>query len=81
MIGSYGVRNRIGEGKTHQLETAIQGGVDVGMQTFDRALIQLHNKGLIAPDSVLAWCRHRRETEAELVPLRDPVGLAQAGRV
>ena len=41
----------IREGKTHQLDTVIQTGADQGMQTMDRTLVKLVQKGEISYDN------------------------------
>ena len=66
MLGSYAVRNIIREGKTHQLATAIQAGNDVGMQSFDRSLVQLFSRGYITEEVALEHCHHRKDIEGEL---------------
>jgi len=47
MINNTGVQNLLREGKTEQLETALQGGKAAGMQTMDNALQELINKNQI----------------------------------
>lgn len=44
------VRNLIREGKTHQLDSAIQTGTDAGMRTFQKSLDELLQNNLISPD-------------------------------
>ena len=51
MIANPAVRALIREGKTFQLDTAIQTGADVGMQTMDRTLAKLVQAGEITYDS------------------------------
>jgi twitching motility protein PilT len=45
------VRNIIREGKAHQLDAVIQTSADVGMQTMDRTLVNLVQKGVITYDN------------------------------
>ena len=51
MVANSAVRSLIREGKTHQLDTAIQTGADQGMQTMDRTLAKLVQTGVITYDS------------------------------
>lgn len=50
MVANSAVRSLIREGKTHQLDTAIQTGADQGMQTMDRTLAKLVQTGVITYD-------------------------------
>lgn len=51
MVANSAVRSLIREGKTYQLDTAIQTGADQGMQTMDRTLAKLVQTGVITYDS------------------------------
>ncbi|MBQ3353397.1 type IV pilus twitching motility protein PilT [Candidatus Saccharibacteria bacterium] len=51
MVANSAVRALIRDGKTHQLDTAIQTGADQGMQTMDRTLAKLVQTGVITYDS------------------------------
>lgn len=51
MVANPAVRALIREGKTFQLDTAIQTGADQGMQTMDRTLAKLVQTGVITYDS------------------------------
>lgn len=50
MSATPAIRNLIREGKTHQLESAIQTGTEHGMQTFEKCITQLKQYNLVAPD-------------------------------
>ncbi len=50
LIANPAVRSIIREGKTHQLDTVIQTGLDQGMQTMDRTLVKLMQTGVISYD-------------------------------
>lgn len=50
MVTTPAIRAIIREGKTHQLDMAIQTGVDQGMQTMDRELAKLVKAGTISYD-------------------------------
>lgn len=51
MVANSAVRALIRDGKTHQLDTAIQTGADQGMQTMDRTLARLVQTGVITYDA------------------------------
>jgi twitching motility protein PilT len=51
LICTPAVRNLIREGKTYQIASAMQTGRKYGMQTLDDAILELLNKGWIAPQS------------------------------
>ena len=50
MIANSAIRTLIRDGKTHQIDTAIQTGADQGMQTMDRTLVKLIQAGTITYD-------------------------------
>ena len=50
MISNPAIRNMIRDGKTHQIDTAIQTGAEQGMQTMDRTLVKLIQTGVISYD-------------------------------
>ena len=50
MVATPAVRSLIREGKTHQLPTVIQTNAKLGMQTMDKAIMDLVQKGLISYD-------------------------------
>jgi twitching motility protein PilT len=50
LVVNGAVRNIIREGKSHQIEAVIQTGADLGMQSMDRVLVQLIQKGEITYD-------------------------------
>ncbi|ODA41725.1 type IV pilus twitching motility protein PilT [Desulfosporosinus sp. BG] len=50
MLATPAVRSLIREGKTHQLPTVIQTNAKLGMQTMDKAIMDLVQKGLISYD-------------------------------
>ena len=51
MIANSAIRSLIRDGKTHQIDNAIQTGADQGMQTMDRTLAKLVQTGVITYDS------------------------------
>ena len=48
MVANSAIRTLIRDGKTHQIDTAIQTGADQGMQTMDRTLAKLIQSGTIS---------------------------------
>ena len=54
LVGSPAVRTLIREGKGHQILSALQVGQKDGMQTMDRALIDLATRGLITQEEAQA---------------------------
>ena len=61
MLANVAVKSLIREGKIHQLPNVISTHTDEGMQTLDRALIELYKKGIIAGKSLMALCKDRDE--------------------
>ena len=51
MVANSAIRSLIRDGKTHQIDTAIQTGADQGMQTMDRTLAKLVQTGVITYES------------------------------
>jgi twitching motility protein PilT len=56
MIATSAIRNLIREGKTPQINNAIQTSGMAGMQTMDAALASLYKAGRIALEDCIAWC-------------------------
>lgn len=50
LVATPAVRNIIREGKSHQLEAVIQTGAEFGMQSMDKTLVALVQKGVITYD-------------------------------
>jgi twitching motility protein PilT len=67
LIASPAVRNLIREGKTHQLNTAIQTGANLKMQTMDSALVNLYIKGLIRKEVALIQAFNQEEMKKILM--------------
>ena len=51
MVTNPAIKTLIRDGKTHQLDTAIQTGVAQGMQTMDRTLVKMVQSGIITYDN------------------------------
>jgi twitching motility protein PilT len=58
------IANLIREGKTHQVYSVVETSVRDGMQTMDRSLKQLYERGLITRDEALMNMRNRKELES-----------------
>ncbi len=56
MIATDAVRNQIREGATHQVATTIEASGRLGMQTMDRALLELYRKRRITKETALLNC-------------------------
>lgn len=55
MTMTPGIQNLVREGKTHQIESAIQTGGKHGMKTMDMALAELYKKGIIDEETALTY--------------------------
>lgn len=53
MIATPAIRNLIREGKTHQMYSVLETGAQLGMQTMDRTLMDLHKNGYVSFDEAL----------------------------
>lgn len=53
MLGTAAIRNLIREGKTHQMQSIIETGGNIGMQTMDAALAELYRTGKCEYDECL----------------------------
>ena len=56
MIATPAIKNLIREGKTHQIDSAIQTGGKFGMRSMDMYLVDLYKKGLISYDETMTYC-------------------------
>lgn len=59
MVATTAIKNLIREGKTHQIQTAIQTGSKHGMKTMDNSIIDLYRQGLISIDTALTYAVHK----------------------
>ena len=55
MITTPGIQNLIREGKTHQIESAVQTGSKYGMKTMDMSLAELYRKGVISFETAMIY--------------------------
>lgn len=56
MVATPAIRNLIREGKTHQIDSAVQTGGKYGMKTMDMSLVELYKKGIITYDDAITYC-------------------------
>lgn len=61
MLGIPAISNLIREGKTHQMETIIQGGAQLGMQTLDQHLKNLLTAGKVTFEEAVGKAKNPRE--------------------
>jgi len=54
MIVNTAISNLIREGKTHQIYSAIQTNVGIGMKTMEQSLKEIYDKGLISYDEAIS---------------------------
>ncbi len=66
MLGVPAISNLIREGKTHQMETIIQGSAALGMQTLDQHLKNLLTQGKVTFDEAIGKSKNPRELAAML---------------
>jgi twitching motility protein PilT len=66
MLGIPAISNLIREGKTHQMDTIIQGGAQLGMQTLDQHLKTLLTGGRITFEEAIGKAKAPRELAAML---------------
>ncbi len=53
MIATPAIRNLIREGKTHQMYSVIETGSQFGMQTMDKALLELYRQGYVTYEEAI----------------------------
>lgn len=67
MVATPAIRNLIREGKNHQIDTAIQTGAYLKMQTMDSSLVSLYKKGLIRKEVALTQSINPEEIKKNLI--------------
>jgi len=60
LIANDAMRNLIREGKTHQIDSAMQSGIKDGMLVFDMELAGLVRTGEVASDVAMRYCNDPR---------------------
>ena len=56
MVVTPAIRNLIREGKSHQIQTSIQTGAKLGMESMDKSLLNLYNQGMITKENLFKYC-------------------------
>jgi twitching motility protein PilT len=56
MIATPAIRNLIREGKTYQIQSAVQTGGKFGMMTMDMSILNLLKSGIISLEDALTYC-------------------------
>ncbi|MCD6309347.1 MAG: Flp pilus assembly complex ATPase component TadA, partial [Candidatus Eremiobacteraeota bacterium] len=69
LVGTYSISNLIREGRTFQINSAIQTGRVMGMNLLDKSLLELYNAGKISMEDALSRCSEKKLFEEE-VPAR-----------
>jgi twitching motility protein PilT len=81
LISTPAIQNLIREGKTFQMPNFMHTGQDLGMQTLDQALIDLHRAGKITTEEAISRI-HSEETLAQMGQTTNPLagGLHKLNR-
>jgi len=66
MVSNNAIQNLIREGKTHQMATIMQTGIEQGMQTMEWALKRLYQDGMISIDDARAHALDKKSFQASL---------------
>jgi twitching motility protein PilT len=66
MVATEAVRNLIREGKTHQIYAMLEAGGQWGMQTMDRALLNLYKKGRVSKELALLNAKNQEEMKRHM---------------
>ena len=61
MIATDAIRNQIRESQSHQIATTIEASGRLGMQTMDRAIVELCKSGQITRETALLNCMKTEE--------------------
>ena len=67
LIANSAVRNLIRTGKSHQLLTAMETGIELGMRTMDQALKDLVNRDMVSYETAVVRVRNRTVFEKSLM--------------
>jgi twitching motility protein PilT len=77
MIATDAIRNLIREGATHQIATSIEASGARGMQTMDRALLELYKRGRISFETALVSCFKPEEFKRQVADAKQQQGRRQ----
>ena len=69
MFTNTAIQNLIREGKTHQIDSAIQAGAAKGMRTMDDDLLRLVKEKRISKETAYAHCVHPENMEKRLAQI------------
>jgi twitching motility protein PilT len=66
LTGTDAIRNMIREGKTHQIPAFMDAGAKYGMQTMDKALVELYRRNLITRDILMMNAKKVEEVKRQI---------------
>lgn len=66
LINNEAVSNMIRESKTHQINSTLQGGLNVGMHTLNWDLRRLEKHGYISRENALKFCSSVKEYDSQI---------------
>ena len=67
MVITPGIQSLIREGKTQQIESAVQTGNKYGMKTMDMAISELYKKGVISMDTAMTYAVDRETLKRMII--------------
>lgn len=67
MVITPGIQNLIREGKTQQIESAVQTGNKYGMKTMDMAISELYKKGAISKETAMTYAVDRETLKRMII--------------
>lgn len=80
LTGTDAIRAMIRDGKTHQIPAFMDAGAKYGMQTMDKALVDLYRRNLISRDVCLQNAKKIDEVRRQIgLGASAPIGMAAAG--
>ena len=79
LIGTDAIRNMIRDGKTHQIPAFLDAGQQYGMQTMDKALLELYRRGTISRDITLLNAKKIEEMKRQMSAAGVPMGGSMGG--
>jgi twitching motility protein PilT len=66
MLGNTAIRSLVRDGRIHQLSNTMRAYRNIGMITFDEALVNLYTKRIIDAKTLFAYCADAEEVEKML---------------
>lgn len=67
LVGTDAIRNMIREGKTHQIPAFMDAGSKYGMQTMDKALVELYRRNQVTKDVALQNAKKLDEVKRQIL--------------